>query len=47
MNNIKKIINTSQTTVNLQKQINWYTTNLGFSCISETRIDDSWLGELI
>ena len=47
MNNIKKIINTSQTTVNLQKQINWYTTNLGFSCISETRIDDSWLGKLI
>ena len=47
MNNIKKIINTSQTTVNLQKQINWYTTNLGFSCISETRIDGLWLGELI
>lgn len=47
MSNIKKLINISQTTVNLQKQIDWYTTNIGFSCISETRIEGSWLGELI
>ena len=47
MSNIKKLINISQTTFNLQEQIDWYTTNLGFSCISETRIDGSWLGELI
>ncbi len=47
MSKTKKIVSISQTTINLQKQINWYTSNLGFKCISETRIENSWLGELI